>query len=50
MCDVSSGALTQDVGVCPDNSQLNSTTANNVKMLSYSNTDGVVRRSSRQQR
>ena len=32
----------QDVGVCPDNSQLNSTTANNVRMLSYSNAGGVV--------
>jgi hypothetical protein len=28
--------------VCPDNSQLNSTAANNVRMLSYSNIGGVV--------
>jgi hypothetical protein len=44
MCTLMSTSLAilQDVGVCPDNSQLNSTTANNVRMLSYSNAGGVV--------
>ena len=32
----------QNVGVCPDSSQAKSASANSVKLLSYSNIDGVV--------